>query len=319
MSTIFYFALVTFFISILIGALFIPLALKFKLGQHIREGTPETHKAKEGTPTFGGFIFIISSAITMLLIVRHFDHDTKIALYSLIIFGFVGFIDDSLKTLHKHNEGITPMQKIILLLIPSSYFAYYGYMNPSIGSLIIIPFQMGVVDLGIFYIPFIIFFYLATTNAVNLTDGLDGLAGSVTILVMVFFTIVSFHFEKYSLSIFCGVLSAALLGFLRYNAFPAKIIMGDTGALALGGTIATVALILKLPLIVALVGGIYVFETITTIIQKVIFKLTGGKRVFKRTPIHHSYELSGWHETKIVSVFSISTIILCIIGLLSLF
>lgn len=319
MNTIFIFALITFFISILIGALFIPLTLKFKLGQHIRQGVPETHKKKEGTPTFGGFIFIIASVITMLIIVRDIDNETKLALYSLVIFGFVGFIDDSLKTLHKHNEGITPMQKIILLLIPSCFFAYYAYMNPAIGTSIIIPFQMEFLNLGIFYIPFIIFFYVATTNAVNLTDGIDGLATSVTILVMVFFTIVSFYFGKYHLAIYCGVLSAALLGFLRYNAFPAKIIMGDTGALALGGTIATVALILKLPLIVALVGGIYVFETITTIIQRLFSRLTGGKRLFKSTPIHHSYELSGWHEAKIVSVFSIATIILCILGLLSLF
>lgn len=319
MSTIFYFALVAFFISILIGALFIPLALNFKLGQYIGKGVPETHKKKEGTPTFGGFIFIIASVITMLLIVRNIDNETKIALYSLIIFGFVGFIDDSLKTIHKRNEGITPIQKIILLLIPACFFAYYGYVNSTIGTLIIIPFHIGGVDLGLFYIPFIIFFYVATTNAVNLTDGLDGLAGTVTIFIMVFFTIVSFHFEKYSLAIFCGVLSAALLGFLRYNAFPARIIMGDTGALALGGTIATVALVLKLPLIVALVGGIYVFETITTIIQKLFKVLTGGRRLFKSTPIHHSFELEGWHEAKIVSVFSIATIILCIIGLLSLF
>jgi phospho-N-acetylmuramoyl-pentapeptide-transferase len=319
MNTIGYFALVTFFISILIGALFVPLTLKFKLGQHIREGVPETHKAKEGTPTFGGFIFIIASVITMIIIVRHFDNETKIAIYSLIIFGFVGFIDDSLKILHKQNEGITPIQKIILLLIPSCFFAHYAYMNPSIGTSIIIPFHMGVFDLGIFYIPFIIFFYVATTNAVNLTDGLDGLATYVTITVMVFFTIVSFHFGEYYLSVFCGVLAAALLGFLRYNSFPAKIIMGDTGAIALGGTIATVALILKLPLIVVLVGGIYVFETVTTIIQKAFKQITGGKRLFKSTPIHHAYELSGWHESKIVCVFFIATIILCIIGLLSLF
>jgi len=319
MSTIFYFALVAFFISILIGTLFIPLALNLKLGQHIREGVPETHKNKEGIPTFGGFIFIITTLITMLLIVKNIDNETKIALFSLAVFGVVGFIDDSFKILHKHNEGITPIQKIILLLIPACFFAYYGYTNSTIGTLIIIPFHIGGVDLGLFYIPFIIFFYVATTNAVNLTDGLDGLAGTVTIFVMVFFTIVSFHFEKYSLAIFCGVLSAALLGFLRYNAFPARIIMGDTGALALGGTIATVALILKLPLIVALVGGIYVFETITTIIQKVFKLLTGGRRLFKSTPIHHSFELEGWHEAKIVSVFSIATIILCIIGLLSLF
>lgn len=208
------------------------------------------------------------------------------------------------------------MQKMILLIFVSSIFAFYAYHNSSIGPSIIIPFTGRMFNLGILYIPFIIFYYVATTNAVNLTDGLDGLATSITLLVMAFFALLSFSMGYYSSAIFCGCVSGSLLGFLRYNSYPARIIMGDTGSIALGGIVATVAIILKNPLIVIIVGGIYVIETLSVIIQVISFKLT-GKRIFKMAPIHHSFELSGWHEAKIVSVFSIITTILCLIAYLS--
>lgn len=318
MNAVIYYVLVAFFISILLGRLLIPILAKLKLGQHIREEGPQSHKKKAGTPTFGGLIFIGASVITMLIISRNYNNEAMAALYSLLAFGFIGFLDDSLKTIHKKNQGLTSKQKMILLLIAACFFTYYAYKEPSIGTSIIIPIKIELWDLKLFYIPLVIFFYACTTNAVNLTDGLDGLAATVTILVMVFFTIVSFCYGKYPLAIFCGIVSGSLLGFLRYNTYPARIIMGDTGALALGGTIATVAVILKIPLIVVVVGGIYVFETATTAIQIIAFKLT-GKRVFRMTPIHHSFELKGWHEAKIVSIFSIATAILCIVGFLFLF
>jgi len=204
---------------------------------------------------------------------------------------------------------------MILLLIVSGVLSYYSYVE--LGTKINIPFINTQWDLGVLYIPFVIFYFAATTNAVNLTDGLDGLATSITILVMTFLSIVSFNLGNYTLTIFSIVLAGSLLGFLRFNAFPARVFMGDTGSLALGGAVATVALLLKIPFIVVIIGAIYVIETLSVIIQVSSFKLT-GKRVFKMAPIHHHFEHMGWSETKIVTIFSIITVIVCFIGFLSL-
>lgn len=317
MNYIIIYMLLSFGISILLGNLLIPLIAKLRLGQHIRETAPEEHQKKSGVPTFGGIIFIFAALITICASKIIINNELKIIIYSFIIFAAVGFMDDALKVMRKKNEGLTALQKIILLIIAALYCSIYIYQNISTDTTIIVPFIMKSYNLGICYLPFSIFFLTAMPNAVNLTDGLDGLAASVSLLVITFFAIISFYFGKISIALFCSILAAALLGFLRFNSYPAKIIMGDTGALALGGCIATIAVILKLPLIIILVGGIYFFETVTTMIQIAVFRLT-RKRVFKMTPIHHSYELSGWHEAKIVTVFSIATAILCIIGFLSL-
>lgn len=317
MSTIIYAVLFSFLLSTITGLLLIPLFKKLNLGQNIKNGIPISHKKKAGTPTFGGIIFIFSSIITMLFMIKNYNKELLLVISSLIAFGFIGFIDDTLKKIHKKNEGLTSKGKMILLLLVSSIFAIYSYYNPSIGSIIMVPFTKKLFDLKTLYIPFIIFYYVSTTNALNLTDGLDGLATSITLLVVTFFTLLSFGMGHYTLSISCGCIAGALLGFLRYNCYPAKIIMGDTGSLALGGAVATIAMILKNPLIVIIVGGIYVIEALSSLIQIVFFKLF-GKRVFKMAPIHHSFELYGWHETKIVSVFSIITTILCLIGFLSM-
>ena len=264
----------------------------------------------------GGILFILSSFITMALIIRKPGDEAMIALYAFVAFGVIGALDDGLKIIRKKNLGLRAYQKMILLLVVSGSFAYYAAHNPYIGTSIIIPFAHKTWNLGVFYIPFIIIYFAATTNAVNLTDGLDGLATSVTLLVMTFFSLVSFATGHYTLAIFCAVVAGALLGFLRYNAFPAQIFMGDTGSLALGGAVAAIAMILKLPLLVIIVGGIYVIETLSVILQVASFKLT-GKRIFKMSPIHHHFELSGWHETKVVSVFCIVTVILCLVAFLS--
>lgn len=316
MNSVIYSVLLSFAIATITGFLIIPVLKKLKLGQNIREDGPKSHNIKTGTPTFGGIIFIFASIITTLIFAQCANKEIMLMVYSSLAFGFIGFLDDGLKKLHKKNEGLTTKQKLFLLIAFSGIFSIYAYLDPSIGSIIMIPFAGRMFNLGVFYIPFITFFYTATTNGVNLTDGLDGLAASVTLLVMTFFALVSFSMGHYSLSIFCGALSGALLAFLRFNSYPAKIIMGDTGALALGGIIASTAVILKNPLIVVIVGGIYVLETLSDIIQITSFKIT-GKRVFKMAPIHHSFELSGWHEAKIVSVFSIVTAILCLIAFLS--
>lgn len=316
MRNIIYPVILSFLISLLIGLLIIPLFKILKLGQNIRKEGPKSHNIKAGTPTFGGVIFIFSTIIAMSFFIKQNNSETIIVFYAFLAFGSIGLIDDILKKVHKKNEGLTSIQKMLLLLFVSSIFAFYAYCNSSIGSLIVVPFTGRSFNLEILYIPFIIFYYVATTNAVNLTDGLDGLAASITLLVMIFFAFVCFNMGYYWLAIFCGCVSGSLLGFLRYNSYPAKIIMGDTGSIALGGIVATVAIIIRNPLIIIIVGGIYVIETLSVIIQVISFELS-GKRIFKMAPIHHSFELSGWPETKIVSVFSIITTILCLIAFLS--
>lgn len=311
------FALVLgFALASLIAPVILPMLHKLKFGQYIREDGPRTHLKKAGTPTMGGVIFIFSTIIATFILTRSLSDEAVIALYSFVGFGFVGFLDDLLKIIHKNNLGLRAWQKMILLLIISVLLAYYGYANNNIGTKILIPFTKSYLDLGILYIPFMIFYFSGVTNAVNLTDGLDGLATSVTILVITFFALVSFGMGHYTLALFCLTLAGALLGFLRYNAFPARVFMGDTGSLALGGAVAAVAMMLKLELLLVIIGGIYVIETLSVIIQVGSFKLT-GKRVFKMAPIHHHFEQLGWTETKIVSVFSILTVIFCLIAFLS--
>ena len=298
----------------IIAPMVLPMLHKLKFGQYIREDGPKSHLKKAGTPTMGGLIFIVATTIAMLIMVRSFNDKAMIALYSFIAFGFIGFLDDLLKIIHKNNLGLKSWQKMILIIIVSFGLAYYA--NIKIGTKVFIPFANIYFDLGVLFIPLLIFYFAGATNAVNLTDGLDGLATSVTILVVTFFALVSYGMGEYTLSIFCLILVGALLGFLRYNAFPARVFMGDTGSLALGGAVAATAMILQLEVILAIVGAIYVIETLSVIIQVTSFKLT-GKRVFKMAPIHHHFEQEGWSETKIVSVFSILTVIFCFIAFLS--
>lgn len=307
--------LISFIGASIIGPIVIPLLHRLKFGQNIREDGPQTHLKKAGTPTIGGVIFIFATIITMLIMVPNFTDEAMVVLYAFVAYGFIGFLDDILKIIRKKNLGLRAWQKMILLLIMSGALAYYAYIN--LGTSINVPFSRHQFNLGFLFIPFIIFYFAATTNAVNLTDGLDGLATSVTVLVMTFLATLSISMGHYTLSIFCIALAGALLGFLRFNAFPARVFMGDTGSLALGGAVGAVAMMLKMQLIVLIVGGIYVLETLSVIIQVTSFKLT-GKRVFKMAPIHHHFEQLGWSETKIVSIFSIITVLLCLIAFLSL-
>lgn len=301
--------------SIILGPIFIPLLHKLKFGQNIRTDGPKSHLKKSGTPTMGGIIFFLATALTIIIMGYKVNSKEMIILYSLLAFGFIGFLDDILKIIHKDNLGLKAMQKMILLLLFSIAFAWYGYKY--VGTSILVPFANFSIDLKILYIPFIIVYYAAVTNAVNLTDGLDGLATSVTIIVLTFFAIVGYKIGNVYITTFSLALIGALIGFLKFNAFPAKIFMGDTGSLALGGAIGTMALMLKMELLVIIVGGIYVFETLSVIIQVTSFKLT-GKRVFKMAPVHHHFEQLGWSEVKIVTVFSIITAILCVIGFIAI-
>jgi phospho-N-acetylmuramoyl-pentapeptide-transferase len=317
MESVIYSVIVAFFISLLLGPLVIPMLHKLKFGQNIREEGPKSHQIKSGTPSMGGIIFILATIICIVVVDRNLSPSSLAIIFALIVFGAIGFTDDYMKIVRKKNEGLNPKQKMILLLIAATALAVFGFTSPEIGTEIFIPFLKKKWDLGILFIPFIVFYFAGTTNAVNLTDGLDGLSTTITILVMTFFASVSLMLGNLQVALFCGALAGALLGFLQFNAYPAKVFMGDTGSLALGGALATIAMVLKLPLLVIIVGGVYVAETLSVIIQVVSFKTT-GKRVFKMSPIHHHFELIGWHETRVVVVFSIVTIILCLIGFLSI-
>lgn len=307
---------ISFIVASILGPIIIPLLHKLKFGQNIRQEGPKSHLKKAGTPTIGGLIFIFATIITMFIMVGNPTDEAMIALYSFVGFGFVGFLDDLLKIIKKKNEGLTSGQKMILLLIVSGFLTWYAYKY--IGTSINIPFLNGQINFGLFYIPFVMFYFAGVTNAVNLTDGLDGLATSVTVLVTTFLGIISYNLGHISLAIFCVALAGALLAFLRFNAFPARVFMGDTGSLALGGAVAMVALILKMPLILVLIGIIYVIETLSVILQVASFKLT-GKRIFKMAPIHHHFEQCGWPETKVVFTFWIVTIVLAWIGIIAIF
>ncbi|WP_142414838.1 phospho-N-acetylmuramoyl-pentapeptide-transferase [Hathewaya massiliensis] len=315
MSKIIYYVILAFFISLIQGPILIPLLRRLKFGQNIRDEGPKSHQKKSGTPTMGGIIFILATAITLLIFERSYNYEAIVCLLAFIAFGFIGFLDDMLKIIHKHNEGLKPYQKMGLIILVAGLLGVYGAKY--IGTDIYMPFINKTYELGGLYIPFMVVFFAATTNAVNLTDGLDGLATSVSLLIITFFGLVSFAFNHYALTSFCAIVAGSLLGFLRNNSYPAKIFMGDTGSLALGGVIAAVAMMLKLPILVVIVAGIPVAETLSVIIQVTSYKLT-KKRVFKMAPLHHHFELSGWHETKVVVIFSIITVILCLIGFLSL-
>lgn len=317
MNFIIYSILISCITGIIIGPFSIKMLKILKFGQNVREDGPRTHLKKSGTPTMGGVIIIISLITATLVLNRSFNSDYAIAMITALGYGLIGLLDDSIKIVKKRSLGLKAYQKIIGQFLIAAVLAYYSYINPQIGSKLLIPFTNKTVDFGIWYIPFIIFIIIGTTNSVNLTDGLDGLASSVTMIIFIFFTFVCYSINLYELSIFSAALTGACLGFLRYNSYPAQVIMGDTGSLFLGGAVVAIAILTRLTLFLPIVGFIYVIETLSDIIQITSFKLT-GKRVFKMCPIHHHFELSGWHETKIVAVFSIITSILCLVGFLGL-
>ncbi|MDF2520325.1 MAG: phospho-N-acetylmuramoyl-pentapeptide-transferase [Clostridia bacterium] len=305
-----------FVVSIVLGPILIPMLHRLKYGQTIRTEGPETHLKKKGTPVMGGIIFLAATAIVALAFSR--DKDMLLVLSSTFLFGLIGFADDYIKIVKKRSLGLRAYQKIIAQLLVALFVTYVASGVSQVGTSVLVPFTGKFWDLGIMYIPFIIFIIVGTVNSVNLTDGLDGLAGSVTVVVLGFFSVVALASKHLGLLIFCGSLIGALLGFLRFNSHPAQIFMGDTGSLALGGAVATLAVVTKLPIFLVIIGAVYVAETVSVILQVGYFKATGGKRIFKMTPLHHHFELSGWAESKVVAVFIITAIILCFIGLLAI-
>lgn len=304
-------------LSLIFGRFLIPILKKLHAGQSIREEGPKSHMVKSGTPTIGGLIFLFSAIITTL-VTGNFKVSVLMILFSTLAFGAVGFIDDYIKVVMKRNLGLRAYQKLFLQILTAVILIIYQYNSKHMGTDLYIPFLKDYRSIGVFYIPFIIFVIVGTVNSVNLTDGLDGLSSSVTIICLLFFNVVAVKFQRYEIAAFSLALAGALIGFLFFNKYPAKVFMGDTGSLALGGAISAIALLLNVPLILPIAGGIYFIETLSVIIQVVSFK-TRGKRVFLMSPLHHHFEQKGWHEKKIVAVFSLVELILCIISYLILF
>ncbi|KNF09924.1 phospho-N-acetylmuramoyl-pentapeptide- transferase MraY [Gottschalkia purinilytica] len=307
---------VSFIITLILGPLLIPALKRLKVGQSIRKEGPKTHYKKSGTPTMGGIIIVIALLITVLT-TGLFNQDMKVLILSTIGFGLIGFIDDFIKVVLKRSLGLKAYQKLIGQIALAVILAVYQSNNSILGTKIIVPFINGTIDLGMLYVPFIAFVVVATVNSANLTDGLDGLASGVTLIILSFFSLIALNMGMNSVAIFSAALGGACLGFLKHNSYPAKVFMGDTGSMALGGAVAGIAVLLNLPLIIPIVCGIYFAEALSVIIQVTSFKLT-GKRVFLMSPLHHHFEQKGWKETKVVTVFWIVTVVLCLIGVYSL-
>ncbi|WFD09154.1 phospho-N-acetylmuramoyl-pentapeptide-transferase [Tepidibacter hydrothermalis] len=307
---------VSFVITLILGPIFIPMLQRLKFGQTVRDEGPKSHLVKNGTPTMGGIIMIIAILITCITTAR-VNKDMIFALISIIGFGLIGFIDDYIKVVLKRSLGLRAYQKLIGQFTLAIILAIYQSKTSILGTQVIVPFLNQNIDLGFLYVPFIVFVTVATVNSVNLTDGLDGLASGVTLIVGAFFAMIALQCGNTGIAIVSSALVGACLGFLKFNAHPAKVFMGDTGSMALGGAVAAAAILMNLSLIIPIVGGIYFAESLSVIIQVTSFKLT-GKRVFKMSPLHHHFELEGWHETKVVMVFWTVSIILSIIGFISL-
>lgn len=309
--------LTAFVLSALLGRLLIPLLKKIKVRQTVREDGPSTHLCKSGTPTMGGIIILFSILLATLPFVRSYPKVLPV-LFVTFAFGLIGFLDDFIKVVLRRSKGLSAFQKFLLQFLVTAGFWYYLYEVREMDFLMRIPFLEGKsLSLGILTIPVFFFVVIGTVNGVNLTDGLDGLAGSVTLMIAMLWLIVSIFFHE-GLFPVTGAAAGALLGFLLFNVHPASVFMGDTGSLALGGFVAACAYLMELPLLLPFIGVVYVVEVLSVIGQVLYFKLSGGKRLLRMAPLHHHFELCGFEETRIVAVFTIITAVMCILALMGL-
>jgi phospho-N-acetylmuramoyl-pentapeptide-transferase len=296
--------LMAFLIAVLLSPIFIPFLRRLKFGQSIREEGPKSHQIKSGTPTMGGIVILISIIISTLLMTMKYSKPS-VEIYLLLLvtigFGLLGFLDDFIKVVMKRNLGLTSKQKLFGQIVISVIF-YIVFQQHDFSTVITVPLIDWSIDLGHFYVLFIIFWLVGFSNAVNLTDGLDGLVSGTSAIAFGTLAILAWNQSQYDVAIFSVAVVGAVLGFLVFNAHPAKVFMGDTGSLALGGAIATVAILTKLEFLLVLIGGVFVIETLSVIIQVISFKTT-GKRVFRMSPLHHHYELKGWSEWRVVVTF----------------
>lgn len=308
-------ALTGFAASALLTFLLIPFLRRVKAGQHIREEGPESHYAKAGTPSMGGIAIVAAIAVAGVL-GGVFEPGMLPALAGCLLFGLVGFLDDYLKVVKKQNLGLRAWQKFSMQGIVAVAFAFYAAYGPAGSTEVVLPFAGTLVDFGGWYVPFIVFTILAMVNAINLTDGLDGLASGVTAIVALCFVFLGAAYGEMAGSYFFAGILGACLGFLLFNRHPAKIFMGDTGSLALGGAVALAAIVMKLELFLPLAGVIYVLEALSVVLQVGYFKASGGKRLFRMAPLHHHFEKTGMAETKVVILFWLVTFVFCALVLI---
>ena len=317
--------LLSFVVTVILGIGIIPLLKRLKVGQIERKDGPQSHLQKQGTPTMGGIILAIAILLLILFIMIVYRIDEPQLAKNLIPlaimslgFGLIGFIDDAKKLLLQNTKGLKPAYKMLGLLAIAVIYVVYLIKGIQLGTDTYIPFLKIFVELPIwFYVPAAIFVILGTTNAINLTDGVDGLCPTVSAIIITCLTVIGIIYNVKEVVVFGTVVIGACLGFLLFNMHPAKVFMGDTGSLLLGGVIVALALYLKMPLILLIIALIPVLETISVILQVTYFKRTGN-RIFKMAPLHHHFELSGWGENKVVSIFSIITLLLCILGLIAI-
>lgn len=319
--------LISFLASIALGPVLIPWLKRMKFGQTIYDLGPESHKKKQGVPTMGGIIFLIPMLVVTLIMSEgdsRWDY-LPVALIATLGFGLIGFVDDFIKVRKKRSLGLTPLQKIVPQLVLSIAFSVWAYTEPSIGSKWIVPFTTIEWDLGIWYIPMMVFVMVATVNSSNLLDGLDGLLSGcalidfVTLALVLMLMVASGAPQSGNLTnlmLFSGATAGALLGFLRFNSYPAGVFMGDVGSFAIGGALVAVTTLTRLSLLIPIIALAMVMSSLSDIIQITYFKATHGKRVFKMAPLHHHFELSGMPETRIVSMYMIVTALLCLVALL---
>lgn len=301
--------------SSIMTSLEIPILKHRQFRQFIREEGPQSHLSKAGTPTMGG-IAIFAALVLMTFIGGAISTDTFVMLGVTLLFGLIGFFDDYIKVAKKHNLGLRAWQKLVLQILFAVGLAVYMAEFSGYGTDVWIPFIDRYIDFGWFYIPFVAFVVVAMANAVNLTDGLDGLSSGVTAIVALFFAYVGVLYGYDSAMVFCSALCGACLGFLVFNRYPAKLFMGDTGSMALGGALASAAIIMKVEFLLVIAGLIYVIEALSVIIQVVYFKMTGGKRFFKMAPLHHHFEMCGMKEKNVVLMFYLVALVCCAVAYL---
>ena len=311
-------AFISFALTVLLCPIFIPILHRMKFGQFIREEGPESHLKKAGTPTMGGIVMLAAFTVSSLAYMLNESQIFPVILLT-VGFGFIGFLDDFIKLAKKRSLGLRAWQKLGLQIVLTGYFAYVIMNDYPELTQIIIPFTGGQVvwNLGILFVPFVFIAVLGTVNGANFTDGLDGLATSVTVVIAMFFVVLSLKIGS-PVYLTAMIMIGTLLGFLIFNTYPAKVFMGDTGSLALGGFVAAEAFMLKVPLFIIIVAFIYLAEILSVMIQVSYFKITHGKRIFKMSPIHHHFELSGFEETRVVAMFTVVTILCCFIGFIAL-
>ena len=311
-------AFISFALTVLLCPIFIPILHRMKFGQFIREEGPESHLKKAGTPTMGGIVMLAAFTVSSLAYMLNESQIFPVILLT-VGFGFIGFLDDFIKLAKKRSLGLRAWQKLGLQIVLTGYFAYVIMNDYPELTQIIIPFTGGQVvwNLGVLFVPFVFIAVLGTVNGANFTDGLDGLATSVTVVIAMFFVVLSLKIGS-PVYITAMIMVGTLLGFLIFNTYPAKVFMGDTGSLALGGFVAAEAFMLKAPLFIIIVAFIYLAEILSVMIQVSYFKITHGKRIFKMSPIHHHFELSGFEETRVVAMFTVVTILCCFIGFIAL-